>query len=121
MSSSKFWQYERSCSCCQQTGLQEATFTLDCPSLDPPFRKVCSDESLSYHLSKILYSPTLFRFLFQLSPSPFMTVTQVKTYAPVDCICRACTDLGKENLQPQELIEALAGEVASIANSSKLQ
>lgn len=41
MSSSKFWQYERSCSCCQQTGLQEATFTLDCPSLDPPFKKVC--------------------------------------------------------------------------------
>lgn len=39
-SSSKFWQHERSCSCCQQTGSQEATFTLDCPSLDPPYRKV---------------------------------------------------------------------------------
>lgn len=25
-------------------------------------------------------------------------------------MCRACTDLGRENLQPQELVEALAGE-----------
>lgn len=40
VSSSKFWQRERSCSCCQQTGLKEATFTLDCPSLNPPYRKV---------------------------------------------------------------------------------
>lgn len=41
-SSSKFWQHERSCSCCQQTSLQETTFTLDCPSLDPPYKKVGS-------------------------------------------------------------------------------
>lgn len=40
VSPSRFWERERSCSCCQQTGLKEATFSLDCPSLNPPYRKV---------------------------------------------------------------------------------
>uniref|UniRef100_A0A6G1SAI1 Bursicon n=1 Tax=Aceria tosichella TaxID=561515 RepID=A0A6G1SAI1_9ACAR len=73
-STSNFWQHVRSCSCCQQTGSQEATFALDCPSLDPPYRKV-------------------------------------KTYAPIECLCRSCTDLSREDIRPQELVEALVGEL----------
>ena len=40
VSSSKFWQVERSCSCCAELGQLEATFYLRCPRLVPQFKKV---------------------------------------------------------------------------------
>ena len=42
VSSSKFWQVERSCNCCQEIGEREASITLYCPKEEPQFRKVCT-------------------------------------------------------------------------------
>lgn len=137
-STSKFWQHERSCSCCQQTGLKEATFTLDCPELDPPYKKVCTciyhrvascRESAKFEQQIFsLHSLVLFLSILSLSTTislRFLSLPQVhtdllnikclfcppkvKTHAPVDCLCRACTDLAKEDLRPQELVEVLSG------------
>ncbi|KAI2810515.1 hypothetical protein BLOT_001677 [Blomia tropicalis] len=40
VSSSKFWQLERSCNCCQEIGEREATISLMCPKQQPKLRKV---------------------------------------------------------------------------------
>lgn len=96
VSGSKFWQVERSCMCCQEMGEREATIGIFCPKQTPRFRKVSSTlfiRPFNWVLNTLLL--LLLSLLFSL---------QIVTRAPVECMCRPCTGIDEDSLQPQEIL-----------------